>query len=225
MKKLEVTVKDNIRSVVYMLLAAKERGERVYAEYNGKFFYSDTVKISDIYINGIGNDRNEYLASAFEGLPTCANDSKSVTSGNNLVLGTDIDNEEQKKLLEENVLKRVPEWISEGKDLICNGKLSLWQEIVLKRSIDLYRGKDLDVFLGIMRSIRDGGSMEDIVSSYINSEYSDVFRAFVNFLIKEFSDKSEEFFNLYDAQMVNKNVDWKEYNPSLRPHKKRVKSK
>lgn len=50
MKKLEVTVKDNIRSVVYMLLAAKERGERVYAEYNGKFFYSDTVKLSDIYI-------------------------------------------------------------------------------------------------------------------------------------------------------------------------------
>lgn len=219
MKKLEVTVKDNIRSVVYMLLAAKERGERVYAEYNGKFFYSDTVKLSDIYINGIGNNRNEYLVSAFEGLPTCANDS------NNLELGTDIDNEEQKKLLEENVLKRVPEWISEGKALICNGKLSLWQEIVLKRSIDLYRGKDLDVFLGIMRNIRDGGSMEDIVSSYINSEYSEVFRAFVNFLIKEFSDKSEEFFNLYDAQMVNKNVDWKEYNPSLRPHKKMVKSK
>ena len=219
MKKLEVTVKDNIRSVVYMLLAAKERGERVYAEYNGKFFYSDTVKISDIYINGIGNNRNEHLVSAFEGLPTCANDS------NNLELGTDIDNEEQKKLLEENVLKRVPEWISEGKDLICNGKLSLWQEIVLKRSIDLYRGKDLDVFLCIMKNIRDGGSMEDIVSSYINSEYSEVFRAFVNFLIKEFSDKSEEFFNLYDAQMVNKNVDWKEYNPSLRPHKKRVKSK
>lgn len=219
MKKLEVTVKDNIRSVVYMLLAAKERGERVYAEYNGKFFYSDTVKLSDIYINGIGNNRNEYLVSAFEGLPTCANDS------NNLELGTDIDNEEQKKLLEENVLKRVPEWISEGKGLICNGKLSLWQEIVLKRSIDLYRGKDLDVFLGIMRNIRDGGSMEDIVFSYINSEYSEVFRAFVNFLIKEFSDKSEEFFNLYDAQMVNKNADWKEYNPSLRPHKKRVKSK
>ena len=219
MKKLEVTVKDNIRSVVYMLLAAKERGERVYAEYNGKFFYSDTVKLSDIYINGIGNNRNEYLVSAFEGLPTCANDS------NSLELGTDIDNEEQKKLLEENVLKRVPEWISEGKGLICNGKLSLWQEIVLKRSIDLYRGKDLDVFLGIMRNIRDGGSMEDIVFSYINSEYSEVFRAFVNFLIKEFSDKSEEFFNLYDAQMVNKNADWKEYNPSLRPHKKRVKSK
>lgn len=219
MKKLEVTVKDNIRSVVYMLLAAKERGERVYAEYNGKFFYSDTVKISDIYINGIGNDRNEYLVSAFEGLPTCANDS------NNLELGTDIDNEEQKKLLEENVLKRVPEWISEGKALICNGKFSLWQEIVLKRSIDLYRGKDLDVFLGIMRNIRDGGSMEDIVSSYINSEYSEVFRAFVNFLIKEFSDRSEEFFNLYDAQIVNKNVNWKEYNSSLRPHKKRVKSK
>lgn len=159
------------------------------------------------------------MVSAFEGLPTCANDS------NNLELGTDIDNEEQKKLLEENVLKRVPEWISEGKALICNGKLSLWQEIVLKRSIDLYRGKDLDVFLGIMRNIRDGGSMKDIVFSYINSEYSEVFRAFVNFLIKEFSDKSEEFFNLYDAQMVNKNADWKEYNPSLRPHKKRVKSK
>ena len=195
MKKLDITIKDNKKSIIYMLLAAKERGEKVYAEYNGQVFYSDIVTMSDIYNDIVLNNKKSYVSNSKE--------------QNN-----------------DSAIRKVPEWISEGRVLIRSNKLAFWQEMVMKRSIDLYKGKDLEVFLGIMRNMRDGVCMDDIVSSYMKAGYSEVFRAFVNFLIKEFSDKSEEFFKIYDAQRaMPKNVNWNAYNPSLKPHKKRVRSK
>ena len=195
MKKLDITIKDNKKSIIYMLLAAKERGEKVYAEYNGQVFYSDIVTMSDIYNDIVLNNKKSYVSNSKE--------------QNN-----------------DSAIRKVPEWISEGRVLIRSNKLAFWQETVMKRSIDLYKGKDLEVFLDIMRNMRDGVCMDDIVSSYIKAGYSEVFRAFVNFLIKEFSDKSEEFFKIYDAQRaMPKNVNWNAYNPSLKPHKKRVRSK
>lgn len=195
MKKLDITIKDNKKSIIYMLLAAKERGEKVYAEYNGQVFYSDIVTMSDIYNDIVLNNKKSYVSNSKE--------------QNN-----------------DSAIRKVPEWISEGRVLIRSNKLAFWQETVMKRSIDLYKGKDLEVFLGIMRNMRDGVCMDDIVSSYMKAGYSEVFRAFVNFLIKEFSDKSEEFFKIYDAQRaMPKNVNWNAYNPSLKPHKKRVRSK
>ncbi len=195
MKKLDITIKDNKKSIIYMLLAAKERGEKVYAEYNGQVFYSDIVTMSDIYNDIVLNNKKSYASNSKE--------------QNN-----------------DSAIRKVPEWISEGQVLIRSNKLAFWQETVMKRSIDLYKGKDLEVFLDIMRNMRDGVCMDDIVSSYIKAGYSEVFRAFVNFLIKEFSDKSEEFFKIYDAQRaMPKNVNWNAYNPSLKPHKKRVRSK
>ncbi len=195
MKKLDITIKDNKKSIIYMLLAAKERGEKVYAEYNGQVFYSDIVTMSDIYHDIVLNNKKSYVSNS----------------------------EEQDN---DSAIRKVPEWISEGQVLIRSSKFAFWQETVMKRSIDLYKGKDLEVFLDIMRNMRDGVCMDDIVSSYMKAGYSEVFRAFVNFLIKEFSDKSEEFFKIYDAQRaMPKNVNWNAYNPSLKPHKKRVRSK
>ena len=195
MKKLDITIKDNKKSIIYMLLAAKERGEKVYAEYNGQVFYSDIVTMSDIYHDIVLNNKKSYVSNS----------------------------EEQDN---DSAIRKVPEWISEGQVLIRSSKFAFWQETVMKRSIDLYKGKDLEVFLDIMRNMRDGVCMDDIVSSYMKTGYSEVFRAFVNFLIKEFSDKSEEFFKIYDAQRaMPKNVNWNAYNPSLKPHKKRVRSK
>lgn len=237
MKKLEVTAKDNMKSIIYMLLAAKERGEKVYAEYNGQVLYSDMVSISDIYKSEVKNNKKEYLLPVFDGLPVYGDNDKKgyvlpsleeLPTYDNNGFGSvgNTNREKQMGLPNDNAMKRVPEWIREGKALIRSSKFAFWQETVMTRSIDLYKGEDLDVFLDIMKNMRDGVSMDDIVSSYIRTEYSEMFRAFVNFLIKEFSDKSEEFFKIYDAQRaIPKNVNWNAYNPSLKPHKKRVRSK
>ena len=239
MKKLEITEKDNIKSIVYMLLAAKERGEKVYAEYKGKVLYSELVTISDIYKNEVNDNKKEYLLPVYDGLPVYGNDSKGkkgyvlpaleelpTYGSNNSNNNTNVNGEEQKRNREEEAIKRVPEWINEGKSLIDSSRVAFWQETVMTRSIDLYKGVDLEIFLNIMRRMRNGDNMEDIVASYVRTEYSSMFRAFVNFLIKEFSGRGEEFFRIYDAQMEQpKNVNWDGKNASYKPHNiRRVKS-
>ena len=59
MKKIE-TWGENLESTVYLLLAARARGEHVYAEFNRHVLYSDDVTMDSAYIAVIGCTKAEY---------------------------------------------------------------------------------------------------------------------------------------------------------------------
>ena len=59
-RKIELAPGSNIESVVYDLLAAKARGEYVYAEFNGHKLYSDTVTMDSAYMEIKGCTKEEF---------------------------------------------------------------------------------------------------------------------------------------------------------------------
>lgn len=182
MKKIEFTDKDNIESIVYTLLAHKARGEKVYTEYLGHILYSDTVTMENAY--------------------------KEINDNSNYARRVDVylDNEKRRKVLEEDAREKIPEWLSKGNELISKDKHKKWKDVIMTRSMDLYHGCDLDVFLNIMKDIEDNKDMATIVDNYILLGYSPTFKAFVNSLITDFCEKKDLFMYEYNKRKPKVNT-------------------
>lgn len=59
-KKINISILDNLESVVYTLLAARARGEHVYCIFRGYELHSDTVTMDSAFLQVVGCTKAQY---------------------------------------------------------------------------------------------------------------------------------------------------------------------
>lgn len=92
-------------------------------------------------------------------------------------------------------IRKINNWFDEGKKIIIEEKHLLWEECVMKRSIDLFRGQDIELALNIMRLIDEFDSLDEAVSVFNKSlAHNSCLQEMVKGIILEFSKQGPEFF-------------------------------
>lgn len=124
--EIELSSGCTIDEAVDELMYYKNKGIKVYGEFNGHKLYSDTVTIDSAYKEITGRTKEE-----------CDIEKKKIS-------------EQFKKQLEEGkekAIKKISFWIERGHSLFPQNKWILWDTIVPIRATDLYHGFELDCIL------------------------------------------------------------------------------
>jgi hypothetical protein len=172
-KKIEFDYIMDIDTAVSILLKYKENGILVYGEFNTHKLYSDTVTIDSAYKKITGKTKAEF----------------------------DKERKEYEKLIKtkkEEHKEQIPEltkiWIEKGKKILSKDKIDYWKNIVSIRLRDLYRGMELGCCLDIIKILDNKyGSLEKAKEMLESQNHSGMSYGLVVAMVKEFSDKGNEF--------------------------------
>jgi hypothetical protein len=161
----------SISDFVYLLLQYKEKGELVYADFNGHRFYSDTVTMDGAYKEITGKTKAEF---------------------DYMVKEREDAWEEQKREHEASVPKKTKYWREKARGIIKEDKLDYWDEIVPIRLKDLYQGMELECCLDLAVLLKEG-AFEEAKEMLNNQGHSGMSYGLVCAMLKEFVDNGEEF--------------------------------
>lgn len=174
-KEIRVLPGDNIESVVHTLLAAKAKGESVYAEFNGHKLYSDTVSMDSAYIEITGQTKEDFELER----------EKTMQTLEQIKL--------QRKEDMEKAQEKIPSWIQRGQELIYKERHEDWKKCVLSRASDIYHGAELDASLDIMQALENGVTIEEAKEMLDEQEHSGMSASLVRNILFSFSSKGPEF--------------------------------
>ena len=161
----------SIEDFVYLLLHYKEKGELVYADFNGHRFYSDTVTMDGAYKEITGKTKAEF---------------------DYMVKEQEDAWEEQKREHETSIPKKTKYWREKARGIIKEDKLDHWDEIVPIRLKDLYQGMELGCCLDLAVLLKEG-AFEEAKEMLNNQGHSGMSYGLVCAMLKEFVDNGEEF--------------------------------
>ena len=161
----------SIEDFVYLLLHYKEKGELVYADFNGHRFYSDTVTMDKAYKEITGKTKAEFDYMIKEQKDAW---------------------EEQKREHEVSIPKKTKYWREKARGIIKEDKLDHWDEIVPIRLKDLYQGMELECCLDLAVLLKEG-AFEKAKEMLNNQGHSGMSYGLVCAMLKEFVDNGEEF--------------------------------
>lgn len=161
----------SIEDFVYLLLHYKEKGELVYADFNGHRFYSDTVTMDGAYKEITGKTKAEFDYMIKEQKDAW---------------------EEQKREHEVSIPKKTKYWREKARGIIKEDKLDHWDEIVPIRLKDLYQGMELECCLDLAVLLKEG-AFEEAKEMLNNQGHSGMSYGLVCAMLKEFVDNGEEF--------------------------------
>lgn len=164
---------NNIDQAVQELLKYKEKGILVCCDFNGVMLYSDTVTLDSAYIQITGQTKAEREEAHRKWKENY--------------------NKEEKEFKE-----RIPQltemWKEKGHKILNKDKWNYWDEIVPIRLGDLYHGMELGNCLDIVK-ILNNGTFDEAKQLLNEQGHSGMSYGLVCAMIREFSDKGEEFVN------------------------------
>jgi hypothetical protein len=155
-----------LEDAVNKLLAAKERGEHVYYNFNGHILHSDTVTMDSAYNEVLGYSKAEHDARQ-----------KKIY--------------EIRAQQKEDAKKNVINWIVKGQGYIYPELFPKWIKCVNDRVEDLYLGSDLDTSLEIMKAL-DEDDMKTALKIFNDIDSGNA-ASMVMYIVLEFSKKGPEF--------------------------------
>lgn len=161
----------SIKDFVYLLLQYKEKGELVYADFNGHRFYSDTITMDGAYKEITGKTKAEF---------------------DYMVKEQEDAWEEQKREHEASIPKKTKYWREKARGIIKEDKLDHWDKIVPIRLKDLYQGMELECCLDLAVLLKEG-AFEEAKEMLNNQGHSGMSYGLVCAMLKEFVDNGEEF--------------------------------
>lgn len=166
-----------LEEAVKKLQGYKEQGKLVYGMFNGVVLHSDTVTLDVAFLLVTGKTHAEYLKYQSQYM--------SVTNKENEV--------DQKNL---EVLTEF--WRKSGRRVLTPDKWQDWDEVVPIRLRGLYKGLELKQVLDIIKVLDNGGTFKSVETILENQNHSGVSYGLTVELVKEFSNRGEEF-----AQYLN----------------------
>ena len=178
-REIKVLPGSNLESVVYTLLAAKERGESVYCFFNNHRLDSDTVSMDSAYMTVMGVTKAEYDVEMQKIL-------------------------REKELEKQNAKANIPNWIEEGKKIIYPERYEEWEECVGIRASDIYHGRELDNALEIMMALEEDASMEEVKEIFDKQNHSGASAGIVRSIVFSFSNKGPEFWEATNYGEISK---------------------
>lgn len=178
-KEIELSAGCTIEEAVNELLYYKNKGIKVYGDFNGHKLYSDIVTIDSAYKEITGYTKEEYDAQ----------NKKRIEAFQKQF-------EEDK----EKAIQKIPFWIEEGEKLFSKDKLCRWKEIVPIRANDLYHGFELDCILEIEKILNKKTKTSFLHAKKIfeRQGHSGISYRLVYILIKEFCTDGDEFAKYLD---------------------------
>lgn len=164
-----------LEKCVERLLSFKERGELVKYQFNGHWFYSDTITMDGAFLEITGKTKDEFDKFQKEYWEKLKRESE---------------------LAEKAAQENIPNWIEKGHKVFSEDKWEEWDKIVPIRANDLYHGMELDNALQIQDILMGGNneeSFEKAKNCMENQGHSGMSWSLVCAMVKEFCVHGEEF--------------------------------
>lgn len=158
----------HLEDVVETLLKAKERGERLYCDFNGHILHSDTVTWDSAFMAVGGKTYEEYKQGR----------QRSSDKFNELI---------------RRAKEAKPLYIEKGKALIFPERYDDWEECVEIRINDIYHGLDLEYALKIMEVLEKGVSIEEAKEMFEKQGHTNTSEFIVRDIVFAFSPRGPEF--------------------------------
>ena len=171
--EIKIGFNDNVESSVYLLLAAKARGEKAFIDFNGHILHSDTVSMESAFQEVFNCTKEEYYQKVKE---------------------LEIERERRMEAKKQRAESMITQWIEKGKHLIYPEKYEEWERcVVLEANDSLYYGTTLDYSLEIMQALEDGKPLEEVINIYNNQGHSGGSTGTTQRIVFSFSKKGPEF--------------------------------
>ena|SRR5690606_12816034 len=159
----------NIESAIKELSKHKDL---VCGDFNGKTLYSDIDDLDSAYKKIVGKTKSEF---------------------DELERQRQADWEREKMEHEKEIPKLTKEWIEKGKKILDEKYHELWNKIVPVRLKDIYRGFELKACLDIVEQLNKNCSLDEAKAIIEEQGHSGMSFGLVCSMIKEFSERGEEF--------------------------------
>lgn len=181
-EEIELSCGCTIEEAVEELLYYKNKGIKVYGDFNGHKLYSDTITIDGAYKEITGYTKEEYDIN-----------NKKIS-------------EKLKKQFEEDkekAIKKIPFWIEKGCELFPHDKWCLWKKIVPIKANDLYHGFELDCILEIEEVLNKKTELSFIHAKKVleKQNHSGMSYRLVCEMIKEFCTNGNEFISYINEKL------------------------
>lgn len=171
-REIEFLIGETLESVVYTLLTAKARGEKVYGKFNGHILHSDTISMDSAYIEVCGCTKAEHDKKMEEWLECY---------------------KQEEKMLEQMAIQNISKWIKIGKMLISPERYEEWEKCVNDHATGIYHGLEIDSALEIMQALENGATIEEAINMFNSQGHSGVSAELVRNIISSFSRKGQAF--------------------------------
>lgn len=171
-RKIEFCAGYSIESAMQELKEFKDRGELVYAEFNGHKLYSDIDTLDTAFKKITGKTKSEFDAARKE-----ENDRY----------------QEQKEKYKANIPVLTKEWIEKGNTILDEKYHNIWAECVPIRLKDLYQGMELKCCLDIVQELNKGCNINVAKVIIEDQGHSGMSFGLVCSMVKSFCDRGDEF--------------------------------
>ncbi|MNH78590.1 hypothetical protein D3C73_308980 [compost metagenome] len=172
--KVEFIVGNTIEDAVNQLLEYREQGNLACGDFNGTILYSDTVTMDNAYMQIIGKTKSEF---------------------DNQTAERKREFERQEREHKEKIPELTDLWRNKGKEVLSEDRWELWDNIVPIRLDDLYRGMELGACLDIVNILNNNGPLDEAKKTIESQGHTGMSFGLVCAMVKEFSDRGEEFVN------------------------------
>ena len=168
-REIEIFAGNKIEDAVKEL---NKHEDLVCIKFNGKMLYSDVDDLESAFKKITGKTKSEF-------------DEARIIENEKY--------EQEKKDHKEAIPKLTIEWVKKGKNILDKKHHKLWTKIVPIRLGDLYRGMELGNCLEIVEQLNKGAELEKVKPLIEDQGHSGMSFGLVCSMVKEFSDRGEEF--------------------------------
>lgn len=163
----------NIDDAMQLLTAARESGEDAYGEFNTHILTSD-MTIDEAYLLILGKTKEEYAAEQQAWLE---------------------EYRREKEEYEAKIPELIEKWKAEGRKILAEDKIELWDEIVPIRLNDLYRGLDLEASLELISLLNQGEDLDVVDHALEAQDHSGCSYSLVCSTVSELANRGKEFYD------------------------------
>lgn len=150
----------------------KSHKDLVKGTFNGQVLYSDVDDIDSAYKKVTGKTKSEF------------DEAERLRQ---------IEYKRQEKEHKDAIPKLTIEWVEKGKKILDKKHHKLWAKIVPIRLGDLYRGMELGNCLEIVEQLNKGTELKEVKPLIENQGHSGMSFSLVCSMVREFSDRGNEF--------------------------------
>ncbi|RXZ78096.1 hypothetical protein EBB07_29010 [Paenibacillaceae bacterium] len=173
-KEINFVAGSTIEDAVRELLMYKNQGVLAFGEFNGAKLFSETVTLDGAYKEIIGKTKTEFDESQRKWKE---------------------DYEQKDKEFKKDIPSLSEEWKKKGRGVLSENKWEYWDKIVPIRLGDLYHGMELGCCLDIVKILNNNGSLDEAKRKIENQNHSGMSFGLVCSMVREFSDRGNEFVN------------------------------
>lgn len=160
----------DLDNAISVLLAAKERGEKVWGNFNGHVLHSDTASVDSIYLEVTGYTKVEFEKRRNELIE---------------------ESKKERENAQQKALENIPNWIQMGKTIIFPERYEEWEKCVKIRANDLFYGLEIDASLKIMQALENGVTVEE--AAKMLEGQSGLAADLIRRIVFDFSSRGPEF--------------------------------